>query len=249
MTDARIQVFPTAAALSVGAAEKIATALSAAHVLGGVVSLVLSGGSTPRGVYETLATAAYQKRIDWARLHIFWGDERCVPPDSPESNFRMANQAFLHKVPLPAHHIHRIRGELPPAEAARAYEMELRNVFGIAKKETPRLSLVLLGIGEDGHTASLFPGTPALDEERRLMTEVHVERLNAWRVSMTIPLLARAGTILFLVSGPAKASIVSSVLRKAGAEFPAAHVAQRAGNVQWYLDRDAASILEDSEHA
>ncbi len=248
MTDARIQVFPTTAALSYGAAEKIATALSAAHARGGVTALALSGGSTPRGVYEILASAAYRKRVDWSHLHVFWGDERCVPPEASESNYRMAHQAFLRDVPVPAHHIHRIRGELPPAEAARAYEIELRNIFGIAGDEVPRLSLVLLGMGEDGHTASLFPGSTALDETRRLVTEVYVEKLNAWRVTATFPLLANAGAILFLVSGPAKASMVHSVLRDKGAQFPAARVARMEGDIQWYLDRDAASLFDDLEN-
>ncbi len=248
MSDARIQVFPTTAALSYAAAEKIVTTLSAAHVQGGVVSLVLSGGSTPHGVYELLASESYKKRIDWSRLHIFWGDERCVPPESAESNYRMAHQALLRNVPLPAHHIHRIRGELPAAEAARAYEFELRNAFGIAETEIPRFSLVLLGLGEDGHTASLFPGTTALSENVRLVTEVYVERLSMWRVTMTYPLFARAGAVLFLVSGPAKATIVRSVVRE-NAELPAAQVAHNAGNVQWYLDRDAASLIDDSENA
>ena len=247
MSDARIHVFPTTAALSYGAAEKIVAALSTAHAGGGVVSLALSGGSTPRGVYEILASAAYRKRIDWSRLHVLWGDERCVPPEAAESNYRMAHQALLRDVPIPAHHIHRIRGELPPAEAARAYEIELRNVFGIAGEEIPRVALVLLGMGEDGHTASLFPGSTALNEKRRLVTEVYAERLNAWRVTVTFPLLAKAGAILFLVSGTAKASMVHAVLHDEGAEFPAARVARMKGDVQWYLDRDAASLFDDLE--
>lgn len=249
MSNTHTQIFPTSAALSYGAAEKISAALSAAHIRGGIVSLALSGGSTPRGVYEALATAAYRKKIDWSRLHIFWGDERCVPPESSESNYRMAHQAFLRDVPLPAHHIHRIRGELTPAEAARAYEIELRNTFGITGTEIPRLSLVLLGVGEDGHTASLFPGSTALHETRRLVTEVYVERLNTWRVTLTYPMLGNAEMILFLVSGPAKAPIARAVIHDGKTEFPATHVALNGREVEWYIDRDAASLFDDPEHA
>ena len=246
MHGAGIQVFPTSTALSYGAAEKITAILSAAHSTGGMVSLVLSGGSTPRTVYELLSSS-YQKKIDWSHLHVFWGDERCVPPDSAESNFRMAHQALLRHVPIPQHHIHRMRGELPPSEAARAYEIELRNAFGLTPGDIPRFSLVLLGLGDDGHTASLFPGSSALDESKRLITETYVERLAIWRVTMTFPLLDRANHILFLVAGPTKAAIARSVIGEGRVEFPAAHFARSSGDVHWYLDRDAASLLDPTE--
>lgn len=246
---ANIQEFPTPAALSYGAAEKISSVLSAAHMRGGVVSLVLSGGSTPRVVYELLASPAYRKKIDWAHLHLFWGDERCVPPESPESNYRMAHQALLRDVPIPPHHVHRVRGELPPAEAARAYELELRNVYGMAGGGTPHLTIVLLGIGEDGHTASLFPGSSAVGETKRLVAETFVQRLTTWRVTMTFPLLNEADVMLFLVTGPAKAAIVRSVLRDERSDLPAARIVRRAGETFWYMDRDAATLLHDQENA
>jgi len=249
LNEAHVQVFPTPAALSYGAAEKISSVLSAAHMRGGVVSLVLSGGSTPRVVYELLASQGYQKRIDWSRLHVFWGDERCVAPESPESNYRMAHQALLREVPIPPHHIHRIRGELPPAEASRAYEVELHNVYGMAPGGIPHLTLVLLGIGEDGHTASLFPGSTAIGETQRLVAETFVQRLTTWRVTMTFPLLNQAELILFLVTGPTKAAIIRSVYRDERPDLPAARIARRRGETLWYIDRDAATLLNDSENA
>ncbi len=245
--DTRIQVFPTTAALTYGAAEKISAVLSAAQVNRGVVSLALSGGSTPRAVYELLASPVYRNRIDWQHLQIFWGDERCVPPESSESNYRMGYQALLRHVPVPSRHIHRIRGELPPAEAARAYEIELHNAFGIAPAEIPQLSLVLLGLGDDGHTASLFPGSSAARESRRLVAETFVERLSTWRVTMTYPLLKNAGAILFLVSGTSKSEIVRSVVQELRPELPASAFVRFADTVTWYLDHDAASSLDQAE--
>jgi 6-phosphogluconolactonase len=245
----RIQVFPTTSAFTYGAAEKITGVLSAAQVTHGIVSLVLSGGSTPRAVYELLASPAYRNKIDWQHLHVFWGDERCVAPDSPESNYRMASLALLRHVAVPPQHIHRIHGELPPAEAARAYERDVVTTLGVPKGGIPRCTLILLGLGEDGHTASLFPGSTAVAESLRLVVETFVERLSTWRVSMTYPLLRNAANILFLVSGVSKASIVRAVVRDAQASLPATSFLSSTGNVAWYLDRDAASLLDDTENA
>ena len=160
----------------------------------------------------------------------------------------MAFQALLRRVPLPPGHIHRIRGELAPAEAARAYERELREAPGSAHAGgVPRPALVLLGLGEDGHTASLFPGTPVLGERTRLAAEVFVPRLGAWRVTLTFPVLNNARTVLFLVSGASKAAMLRTVLRGPSPEFPASCVAPREGELLWYADRDAASLLSPTE--
>jgi 6-phosphogluconolactonase len=242
-----LKVFPTSAALARGSAERIAAALEEAVVAHGGASMALSGGSTPRTVYEMLSGPPYRNRIDWSRLHLFWGDERCVPPGSSESNFRMAEQALLRHVPVPPHHVHRIHGELSPAEAARAYERELLAAFGMRRGTVPRLSLVLLGLGEDGHTASLFPGTSVLDEQRRLVADVFVQLLGAHRITMTFPLLNNARTLLFLVSGGSKAAVLRSVLREPRPDLPAAGVAPTDGHLLWYADRDAASHIIDPE--
>ncbi len=242
-----LEVFPTAAALARGAAERVAVVLDGALQAGGNASLALSGGSTPRSLYELLSEPPCRDRIDWTRLHIFWGDERCVPPESAESNYRMAQQTLLRHVKTPPHHVHRMRGELPPAGAARAYELELRSALGAGPDEIPRLSLVLLGLGEDGHTASLFPNTPVLDERRRLIAEVFVERLAASRITMTFPLLNNARTVMFLVSGGSKAAILRSVLQEHRPALPATGVSPQAGELFWYLDRDAASHLTERE--
>lgn len=240
-------VFPTAAALARGAAERVALVLGGALQAGGNASLALSGGSTPRSLYEILSALPCRDRIDWTRLHIFWGDERCVPPESPESNYRMAQQALLRHVKIPLHQVHRMRGELPPTDAARAYEQELRSAFSAGPDEIPRLSLVLLGLGEDGHTASLFPNTPVLDERRRLIADVFVERLAASRITMTFPLLNNARTLMFLVSGGSKAAILKSVLQERRPALPATGVSPLAGELSWYIDRDAASHLTEPE--
>ncbi len=252
-----LKIFPSAAGLARGAANQIVTILRDTPRAGAPASLVLSGGSTPRAVYQLLATEEYRPQVEWPHLHLFWGDERCVPPTSPESNYRMVRETLLEGVPVPAQNIHRIHGELPPAQAAIAYEDELRAVFGTEHGALPRPDLVLLGLGEDGHTASLFPGTAALEEERRLAVDVYVERLNASRVTMTLPVLNNARAVLILVSGSSKASTLAAVLRNAAAGptasgspvsgLPASRVLPRDGDLYWYADHDAAAQLSRSE--
>ncbi|HEX9007363.1 MAG TPA: 6-phosphogluconolactonase [Bacteroidota bacterium] len=247
-----LKVFPSAAGLARGAANQIVTILRDARRAGAPSSLVLSGGSTPRAVYQLLATDEFRSRVEWLHLHLFWGDERCVPPTSPESNYRMVRETLLESVPVPAGHIHRIHGELPPAQAAIAYEDELRAVFGTERGALPRPDLVLLGLGEDGHTASLFPGTAVLQEERRLVADVYVDRLNASRVTLTFPVLNNARAVLFLVSGPSKAAALAAVLRNPASGspasgLPASRLLPRDGDLFWYVDHDAAAQLSLSE--
>ncbi len=242
-----LKVFPSAAGLARGAANQIVTILRDARRAGAPTSLVLSGGSTPHAVYQLLATDEYRSRVEWQHLHLFWGDERCVPPTSPKSNYRMARETLLETVPVPAGNIHPIHGELPPSRAAIAYEDELRAVFGTELGALPRPDLILLGLGEDGHTASLFPGIAALEEERRLAVDVYVERLNSSRVTVTLPLLNNARAVLFLVSGPSKAAALAAVLRNPASGLPASRVVPRDGDLFWYVDRDAAAQLSLSE--
>jgi 6-phosphogluconolactonase len=240
-----LEIFQSSTALLYGAAEKILTCLREELLVHGTASLVLSGGTTPRGVYELIGSEKYRDRVDWKRIHLFWGDERCVPPTMPESNYRMAHRAFIKNIPIPSHHVHRIHGELRPQEAARAYEMDIRNFFSLKKGELPRWTLVLLGLGEDGHTGSLFPDTGVLDEKERLVSEVYVDSLASYRVTMTLPAINNAATVLFLVSGRTKAVILREVLEDGGADYPARRISPVSGRLFWFADYEAASQYEE----
>ncbi len=208
-------------------------------------TVALSGGSTPKRLYELLAKPkALPFRLPWEQIHFFWSDERPVGPDHQDSNYRMTNDALLRHVELPRGHVHRIQGELPSAEeAAKAYEAELRSHFNLAADELPRFDLILLGLGEDGHTASIFPDTDALNETRRLVSAPWVEKLNSYRITMTLPVLNNAATIVFLVSGEAKASMVYQVLEGEPSQFPAQAVQPTNGDLIWIIDKPAAAKL------
>ena len=208
----------------------------------GRFSVALSGGSTPAALFSLLAEAPYREQIPWAEVHLFWGDERCVPAGDPGSNYHMADEALIARVPIPAENVHRIRGELAPEAAARAYDNTLRDFFC---GPYARFDLVLLGLGADGHTASLFPGSPALDERERLslaVTAVYEDR-PAQRVTLTLAAINTARHVLFLVSGSAKAESVKAVLEGSGEQFPAQRIQPAAGALTWLLDEDAASLL------
>lgn len=212
-------------------------------------AVALSGGSTPRGLYALLATPEYRGQVSWAQVHLFWGDERCVPSDHEDSNFRMVRQALLSRIDIPADNVHRMAGEKEGRLAAAEYEQELKNFFHLTKGKLPRFDLIFLGLGEDGHTASLFPGDPALNETESLVTHTHVEKLNARRLTLTFPVLNSAAEIVFLVAGASKMNIVAKVLEGAadGSTFPAARIEPRDGRVTWFMSRDAASALRLGE--
>lgn len=237
----RPDIVPDAGTLAHRAAERITAVLDEAVRASGTATIALSGGATPRATYALLAAAPFAGGINWSAVQLFWCDERCVPPHSPESNYRMVRETLLEKIAMPAANIHRIEGELPPETAAARYEEEIRQAVPHEGK-IPRFDLVLLGLGEDGHTASLFPGTPALEEDEMLVTSVYVERLKTYRVSMTLPLINNARNILFLVSGKGKANILRDVLASGGA--PARLVQPVDGTLLWLVDSDAASFLE-----
>jgi 6-phosphogluconolactonase len=205
-------------------------------------AVALSGGATPRAAYKRLAAPDLAGQVDWARVHFFWGDERCVPPDHPESDYGMARAALLDHIPAPAANIHRMRGELDPAEAAAAYQAELERYFEPAR---PRFDLVWLGLGEDGHTASLFPGTAALHEAERWVAANRVEALHTWRLTLTPPVINHAAQVTFLVSGSRKTQILQAVLH--GPYQPEVRPAQlvqpASGRLIWLVDRAAASQL------
>jgi len=259
-----IHVYPGTAALYAAAAERVAADLTAA-VEGrqasqrGTASLALAGGSTPRPLYERLAGEPYRSAVPWERLQVFWGDERCVPPDHPASNYRMAREALLDHVPVAASRVHRLRGELPPPEAARLYAAQLEAVLG----RPPRLDLVLLGLGADGHTASLFPAAFAAAVEGggdgEASDDPHPGRWAApatapaeprQRVTLTLSTLDAARRVLFLVAGADKAAAVARSLasptaapRPGEAPTPAARVRPTDGDVLWLLDAAAAADL------
>jgi 6-phosphogluconolactonase len=218
----------------------------------GKFSVALSGGSTPRDLFSLLASGAAAalpsnssagNALPWEKIFFFWSDERHVPPDHPDSNYRMAFQAMLSKVAVPKEHIFRIHGEEKDADtAARAYEQTLRTAFATQPGEIPRFDLILLGIGTEGHTASLFPGSPALQETKRLVVANWVEKLKAERITFTYPLLNNAACIMFLVSGAGKAEILKQILEDPG-DLPAQRVQPVDGRLLWMTDRDAAAML------
>ena len=227
------------------AAEEVLRAATHAVAERGRFTIALSGGSTPRNMY-TLIAANAATTLPWDRMFFFFGDERHVPPDDPESNYRMANEALLSKVPVPPANVFRIPAENPDADAAaEMYEQTLRKFFALAPGEFPRFDLILLGIGPDGHTASLFPETAALQEKTRLVVANWVEKLNTSRITLTLPVLNHARCVAFLVSGIDKAAALHEVLEgKAPAEkYPSKLVQPSEGKLIWFVDRAAASEL------
>ena len=214
--------------------------------------LALSGGSTPRTLYETLASAEWRGRFNWEHIFFLFGDERCVPPEHPESNFKMAQAALFQPLGIHPDHIYRIAGEHPnAAAAAQQYEESLRRLTHCAASELPKIDLILLGLGEDGHTASLFPGSAALPEQTRAVTVGRAPQGIIERLTMTLGVLNRATVVLFLVAGSSKAGIVRAILepdRAADRALPAALVAQETGRLVWMLDRSAAARLTILHH-
>jgi 6-phosphogluconolactonase len=239
-TDIRVLAAP--AELFAAAAGAFVEVAQAAVTERGSCQVALAGGSTPRALYALLADSG-AKGIPWPSIGWFWGDERCVPPTHPDSNFRMAHDALLSKVPVAASAIHRIEAErADPAGAAAAYERTLRAELGAPAPELPRFDLVLLGMGADGHTASLFPGSSALAERSRLVAATVEPRSGTSRITLTLPVLNAAATVLFLVSGPDKRAAVQAVLgaHAAASALPASLVRPTDGRLLWLLDEAAA---------
>jgi 6-phosphogluconolactonase len=203
-------------------------------------SVALSGGSTPKAMNQLLASK-YRDRVEWSRVDVFFGDERCVPPEHKDSNYKMARESLLDHVPLGADRVHRIAGEKNPAEAAAAYQEIVTRVLGAGP--IPRIDLVLLGMGPDGHTASLFPGTTALNEKKDLVTATFVEKLNAWRVTMTAPMLSAAVEVLVMAGGAEKADNLKVALEGPDGSVPIQLVKPSSGQMTWLVDRAAATKL------
>ena len=210
----------------------------------GRFAVALSGGATPRALYSLLATPEFCSQVPWTEAHFFWGDERCAPPDHPDSNYRMAFESLLCKVPVPEQNIHRIEGEEEPEVAAAKYETVLRDLFSLSGAARPRFDLIFLGLGDDGHTASLFPGSEALQETKRLVAAVYVEKLKAHRVTLTLPVLNHAANIFFLVAGESKEAILRDVLRRKSKNLPARQISPPNGRLTWFVDRAAAALLQ-----
>ncbi len=248
-TSNEVRVFDGVSELMRATADEIALAARQAVDDRGRFTWALAGGSTPRTVYQLLASDFYRERMPWSAIHFFWGDERHVPPDHPDSNFRMARKAMLDHVPVPAENVHRIRAEEPDAQRAAAeYEATLRSFFslspGKAQGEWPRFDLILLGLGKDGHTASLFPGGDAVRERERLVVAPWVEAQKTFRITLTAPVLNHARRTMFLVSGEEKAEALHAVLE--GAREPERYPAQIVeGNRLWMVDRAAAHRLDN----
>jgi 6-phosphogluconolactonase len=248
---ADLAVLPSAAALADAAAGRFVAAAGDAITSRGQFIVALSGGSTPRDTYRRLGMEALVSRVLWSRVQVLWGDERCVPSDHVESNYRMARETLLDRVPVPAANVHRIHGEDDPATAAAAYEATMRALL-----QTPagpptatsgvRIDLVLLGLGEDGHTASLFPGSAAAHEQTRWVMAAHVAAASPWRITLTPAVINAAAEVLFLVSGGAKAGILRRVLEgpRRPQELPAQAIAPSNGRVRWCVDAAAAAELQ-----
>lgn len=240
-----IRTLNTPQELYEAAAELVASTASEAVAERGRFTIALSGGSTPKNLYTLLATNA-RTSLPWDRMFFFWGDERQVPPTDAESNFRMANEAMLSKVPVAPGNVFRVEAEKPNAgAAATAYEQTLRKFFALEAGQIPAFDLILLGMGPDGHTASLFPGTTALQEKSKLVVANWVEKLKTSRITLTLSVLNAARCVAFLVSGTDKAPVLKSVLEgdAPGEQYPAKLIRPAQGKLIWLLDRAAASGL------
>jgi 6-phosphogluconolactonase len=245
--DPEIFVAPDAEALADEAARRFGELARDAVRERGAFHVALSGGSTPQRFHARLATDPAYATLPWAGTHVYFGDERCVPPDHEDSNFRMAHEALLGKVPVPAAQIYRMEGEDPePGQAARRYEARLREAIPHEPGEVPRFDLIWLGVGTDGHTASLFPGTEALDESRRLVIAPWANAVEAYRLTLTLPVLNAARAVIFVVADGEKAGTVRRVLapREGEPVLPAARVRPYPGTLAWLLDAAAAGALE-----
>ncbi|MFI5364190.1 MAG: 6-phosphogluconolactonase [Candidatus Binatia bacterium] len=236
--------------LSTAAAEECSRIMRVAIGRQGRCTFVLSGGSTPRRLYELLAAPPQRDQIDWTRVDLFWGDERAVPPDHKDSNFRMANEALLQPLSIPATRIHRMPAERADRDRAAAdYQAEIARVFDVpADGVPPAFDLVLLGLGPDGHTASLFPRTAALNETRRWVVPNHVPQLGTDRLTMTRVILNRAACIMFLVAGADKAAALAEVLEgpAESERLPAQLIRPETGRLVWLMDGAAAARLKTS---
>lgn len=239
----KIQIFDKAGLVFKAAADHILQLCEKAIAEKGTFTIALSGGNTPRKLYELLAQPPYVKKMNWKNIYIFWSDERCLPFSDKENNSHMAAIALLNNVPVPKENIFPVPVNFEPAKAAARYEQMIKTFF---KDKEPRFDLILLGLGEDGHTASLFPGTDILGEKKALVKEVYLGEKKIYRVSFTPPLINNAKHVLFLVTGKEKASIIGKLFSKPVKKniLPAGLIKPVKGDLLWFLDKPAASLLK-----
>ena len=241
------QVIPGVAEVTAAGAELFTRAAEHAVAARGHARIAISGGSTPKAVFALLADPQqpYLARVPWAKLQLFWVDERCVGPEDPESNYGMTKKAMLDAVPLPAEQVHRMEGELDPEDGAARYESEIRNTFKLEGAETPTFDLIILGLGPDGHTASLFPHTEGLDNMTNIVIANHVPQKDTWRLTLTWPVITQGREVAFLIEGEEKAEMVKTVW--AGTydpeTWPAQLIRPASGTLTLLLDATAASAL------
>jgi len=237
-----ISVYPDMEALSRAAADLFAERAARAVAGHGRFAILAAGGETPRRTYELLAEEPLRGQVPWAGVHVFWGDERSVPPDDPRSNARMVRRALLDRVPVPAGQVHYIAGDRDPRQAADEYEELLRRFFAGA---APRFDLVLLGLGDDGHTASLFPDSPVLEERQRWASPTRRAGEEITRVTLTPPLINQANLVVFLVAGDDKATVLREVLEDHPdpRSRPARMIMPEQGELRWLVDQSAARLL------
>lgn len=213
----------------------------------GRARIAISGGTTPKAMFTLLADPAqpFARQVPWQKLDLYWVDERCVPPDHPDSNYRMTSEALLSKVPLAPERVHRMEGELDPAVAAARYESTIRNTFRLEGAETPTFDLILLGMGDDGHTASLFPHTEAINDLTDIVTANHVPQKDTWRITLTWPVINQGREVAFLIEGAAKAQVLHDVLLGPYQPdtYPSQIIRPANGRLGFLLDSAAAAQL------
>lgn len=209
----------------------------------GRFTVALSGGNTPRSIYSLLAEK-YAHALSWDKIFVFFGDERHVPPNDPDSNFRMASESLLSRVPIPAKNVHRIQAEVDAHMAADQYQATLREFFSLQEGQVPRFDLVMLGMGEDGHTASLFPGTAALEETSRIVVANHVEKLQTDRITLTFPVLNAAAEVMVVIAGKNKARVIQDIVKSPQESlYPIQRVHPKEGRLLWLVEQEAAGLL------
>jgi 6-phosphogluconolactonase len=245
------QVAPTPAAVARAAAQFFTTAAVNAALARGIARIAISGGTTPKAMFALLADPAepFVKQVPWDKLDLYWVDERCVPPDHPDSNYRMTKEALLSKVPLSPDCVHRMEGELDPEVAAARYESMVRNNFRLEGAQTPTFDLVLLGMGDDGHTASLFPHTEALNDITHIAIANHVPQKDTWRITLTSPVINQGREVAFLIEGAGKTQVLHDVMLGPynPETFPSQLIRPASGHLTLLLDSAAASKLPAPE--
>jgi len=241
------QVWPNADAMAMASARKFAERVEQAVATRGLARIAISGGSTPQSTFKLLADPAqpFLATIPWDKLQLYWVDERCVPPDHPESNYGVCRELLLSKVPIPAANVHRMEGELNPEEAASRYESTLRNTMKLEGAESPAFDLISMGMGPDGHTASLFPYTEGLNEIGRLAIANHVPQKDTWRISLTWPVINQGTEVVFEVTGAGKAEVLAEVLTgsRDPERLPSQLIRPSNGKLLFLLDEPAAAKL------